>query len=166
MLGRLAVPKTLQILGKILTQIILRDPLDPRPNSPAEFFVQKLFMAHFRLWKMALSTLQNSTCQKENPSSSAKMIKEKRQRTNGFIFTCVRGAGFLLLRKEKHPTLAHRLIFCHPCGRVCPKDTLGFHYVESKETTWLCPLDKPGVVPRATGPKVLCFWALSLSCDV
>ena len=60
MLGRLAVPKItyvrpvgspeiLQILGKILTQVIWRDPLDPHPNHPAEVFVQILFMAHFRL---------------------------------------------------------------------------------------------------------------------
>ena len=42
-------PKTLQILEKILTSIIWRDPLDPHSNRPAEFFVQKLFMAHFRL---------------------------------------------------------------------------------------------------------------------
>ena len=50
MLGRLAVPKAPGILGKILTWIIWRDPLDPHPNRPAEFFVQKLFMAHLWLW--------------------------------------------------------------------------------------------------------------------
>ena len=47
MLGRLAAPKTLQTLGRILTYIIWRDALDHHPSSLADFFVQNLLMAHF-----------------------------------------------------------------------------------------------------------------------
>ena len=60
MLGRSAASKIIYVrpvgspektsnIGEILTQKVWCDPLDPHPNRPAEFFVQKLFMAHFRL---------------------------------------------------------------------------------------------------------------------
>ena len=60
MLGRLAVPKIIYVrpvgspentsnIGENPNINTLMWPLDPHPNSPAESFVQRLFMAHFRL---------------------------------------------------------------------------------------------------------------------
>ena len=61
MLGRSAASKIIYVrpvggpentsnIGEIPNINNWRDPLDPHPNRPADFFVQKLFMAHFRLW--------------------------------------------------------------------------------------------------------------------
>ena len=45
MLGRLAVPKTLEIKGQILTEIILCDPLGPDPTSPPNF-LSSIYLWH------------------------------------------------------------------------------------------------------------------------
>ena len=65
MLGRLAVPKIAYVrpVGSPENTSSIGEnpninnqtwpPIDPHPNSPRGFFVQKLFMAHFRLWYIA-----------------------------------------------------------------------------------------------------------------
>ena len=41
-LGRLGVPKTLEMKGTILPKVILCDPADPHPNNPPEFIILEL----------------------------------------------------------------------------------------------------------------------------
>ena len=60
------------------------------------------------------------------------------------------------------PTVQKLAYFAALRPRFVPeaKTNCAFHCV--KEKTWVCPWDKPGVVPRATGPQNLCLSTFSL----